>query len=235
MQIYTIKKLLEVPEYKVTEIISMTDTEIHIKLEAYKKKKNICSGCGIEHRRGYHGFRRVVVEDIKLGKRRVFLHLAKRRYRCPNTWQIQIEEITWLKKRSRVTKRYAEQVSRLTAITTNQEAGWYLGMDDEKVYRIDKEILEEKAEELLNPPPSAINISVDEVSYLKYHRYLTNVIDTDKRLVIWNDKGRKAEVLDRYYEGIGNDNCKKIESVALDGARTYISSTNKYAVNAIIV
>jgi transposase len=108
-------------------------------------------------------------------------------------------------------------------------------MDDESVYRIDKEILEQKAKEKLDPLPVAINISVDEVSYLKYHRYLTNVIDTDRRLVVWNDKGRKAEVLDRYYDGIGQDNCQKIESVALDGARTYISSTQRHAVNALIV
>lgn len=110
-----------------------------------------------------------------------------------------------------------------------------MGMDDESVYEIDKGILEEKAEKLLKPPPAAIHISVDEVSYRKYHRYLTNVIDTDKRLVVWNDKGRKAEVLDRYYEGIGEESCKRIESVALDGARTYLSSTTRHAVNAMIV
>lgn len=95
--------------------------------------------------------------------------------------------------------------------------------------------MEEKAKQVLEPPPAAINISVDEVSYLKYHRYLTNVIDTDKRVVVWNDKGRKAEVLDRYYEGLGAEKCQEIESVALDGARTYISSTNRYAVNALVV
>ncbi|MBU0710918.1 transposase, partial [bacterium] len=80
-----------------------------------------------------------------------------------------------------------------------------------------------------------MHISVDEVSYRKYYRYLTNVIDTDKRLVIWNDKGRKKEILNRYYESIGAVNCSKIKTVALDGAQTYISSTNKYAVNAMIV
>ncbi|MCX6827027.1 MAG: ISL3 family transposase [candidate division Zixibacteria bacterium] len=108
-------------------------------------------------------------------------------------------------------------------------------MDDEKVYRIDREILEELFKKKLEPPPAAINISVDEVSYLKYHRYLTNVIDTDIKKVVWNGQGRKAEVLDKYYEGIGRENCEKIESVALDGARTYISSTSQYAVKALIV
>lgn len=103
-------------------------------------------------------------------------------------------------------------------------------MDDEKVYRIDREILEELFKKKLEPPPAAINISVDEVSYLKYHRYLTNVIDTDIKKVVWNGQGRKAEVLDKYYEGIGRVNCEKIKSVVLDGAKTYISSTNQVKV-----
>jgi len=95
--------------------------------------------------------------------------------------------------------------------------------------------LQELYEERLNPPPAAVNMSVDEVSYLKYHRYLTNVIDMDRRKVIWNEKGRKSEVLDEYYKGIGEENCQKIESVALDGAKTYITSTESYAINAIVV
>jgi transposase len=149
--------------------------------------------------------------------------------------KIHTEIIPWLKKRSRTSKRFAEYVGRLTAITTNQEAGWFLNLDDESVYRIDKEILEEKAKEKLSPPPAAIHISIDEVSYRKYHRYLTNVVDTDRKLIIWNEKGRKSEVLDQYFQGIGEDNCAKIESVALDGARHSISSSNHYAVNALIV
>jgi len=116
-----------------------------------------------------------------------------------------------------------------------QASGWFFGLDDEAVYRINKSILEERFEEKLMPIPAAINLSVDEVSYLKYHRYLTNVVDVDRKAVIWNDRGRKTEILDRYYEGIGQDACGLIESVALDGARTYISSTTKHAVNATIV
>ena len=42
-------------------------------------------------------------------------------------------------------------------------------------------------------------------------------------------------MLDKYYESLGTKNCERIESVAMDGARTYISSTKKYAVNALIV
>lgn len=235
MRIYSIKKRLNIPEYKITGILSETDKEIHIKLEPYKRKKFTCSGCGQLHKIGYHGKEESTAEDLSLFEKRTYLHVVKRRYLCLKNNRIYVEEIPWLNKWSRATKRFAQKISRLTAITTNQEAGWFFGLDDEAVYRIDKEILKEQYNAKLIPPPAAINLSVDEVSYKKYHRYLTNVVDTDEKAVIWNDKGRKIEVLDRYYAGIGRDNCKRIESVALDGARTFIGSTVKYAVNALIV
>jgi transposase len=235
MPAYSIRKWLSIPQYKITRIIREDHKEIHIRLEPYQRKAFVCSGCGTVHETGYHGIEESVVEDLALFEKRVYLHVVKRRYRCPKDKRIHIEAVPWVKKWGRVTKRFAEKVNRLTAITTNQEAGWFLGLDDEVVYRIDKEMLKEQAREKLVPPPAGINLSVDEVSYRKYHRYLTNVIDVDKRLVIWNDKGRKAEVLDRYYAGIGEEDCQRIESVALDGAKHYIRSTNRYAVNAVIV
>jgi len=236
MHKYAIRKLLGIPEYKVTEIISITETEMHIRIEPYKRKKGICSKCGKEHRRGIHSsYWSGAIRDLDICGRKVFLHILKRRYRCDCDSKPHIEKTVWLKRYARVTQRFATQVNRLTAITTNQEAGWYLELDDEVVYRIDKEILEEKFAELLVPAPAAVNMSVDEVSYRKYHRYLTNVIDIDRKLVIWNEKGRKAEILDKYYESIGLEACERIESVAMDGARTYIASSNRYAVNALIV
>ncbi|MFH1762113.1 MAG: transposase [bacterium] len=56
-----------------------------------------------------------------------------------------------------------------------------------------------------------------------------------ERSVIWNHKGRRTEVLDKYYKGMGANACEKIESVALDGARSYIGSTRKNGVNAVVV
>lgn len=235
MRIYSIKKRLNIPEYKITDILSETDKGINIKIEPYKRKPFICSGCGQVHKIGRHAMEESMVEDVSLFEKRVYLTVVKRRFKCPLDNRTHIEKIPWLKKHGRVTMRFAKQVNRLTAVTTNQEAGWFFGLDDERVYRIDKEILEEQYAAKLVPPPAALNLSVDEVSYKKYHRYLTNVVDVDEKAVIWNDRGRKMEVLNRYYEDIGKDACERIDSVALDGARTYIGSTNKYAVNATIV
>ncbi len=236
MQRYSITQALGLPEYKILEILSDTDEEIHIRIRAYKRKKAKCSGCGEYHNtKKAHSTKEVVVEDLRMFGKRVYLHVIKRRYRCLKDERLYVELIDWLKSRCRVTNRLAKEIYRLTSIATNQEAGWYLGMNDEKVYRVDKAMLEELAEQHLKPTPASINISVDEVAWKKHHRYLTNVVDVDEKVVTWNEKGRKSKVLNKYYESLGEDNCQKIESVSLDGAKTYISSSKKHAVNALIV
>ena len=235
MQLNGIKKILSIPEYKVNRIVAISDREIRIQIEPYKRKKAQCSFCGQVHKKGYHDKIVTVVKDLDLGARKIYLHVIKRRYKCNVDNKVHIEKVPWLKMYGRVTERYAVQVSRLTAITTNTEAGWFLGMDDQAVYRIDKEILEEQAKTKLNPPPAAKNMSVDEVSNRKYHHYLTNVIDVDIHKVIWNAKGRTKAIMDKYYKAIGKENCEKIESIAMDGARTYISSAEEHAVNALLV
>ena len=124
----------------------------------------------------------------------MFLIVKKRRVICPEDGKPHIEAVEWLKPRAGTTRRFAAQVSRLTAITTNQEAGWFLGLDDEAVYhidKVDKAVLQKQYEEKLIPSPAALNLSVDEVSYKKYYRYLTNVADTDKKAVVWNNRGWK--------------------------------------------
>jgi transposase len=82
MQIYTIRKLLNVPEYKVTKIISVTEKEIHIRLETYKRKKAICSACKRIHEGSYHSSKIVRVEDLSISGKRVYLYVRKRRYVC---------------------------------------------------------------------------------------------------------------------------------------------------------
>lgn len=127
MLLHGIKKLLDIPGYKITDA-SLVDTEIHLYLEPYKKKKPLCPQCGEEHRGGYHSSQWTEAEDLPISGKRV---TYGREDIDPRDGKIHTEDIPWLKKWARVTRRFAEQVSRLTAITTNQEAGWFLGMNDE--------------------------------------------------------------------------------------------------------
>lgn len=75
-------------------------------------------------------------------------------------------------------------MNRLTTITTCTEAGWFFDLDGEVVYRIDRAILQEKADDFLQPTPTPKTMSVDEVTWKKRHSYVTNVVEIDKHIVI---------------------------------------------------
>jgi transposase len=233
LDVDTITELLNIPTHRITQIAGYQEDRAYFVLEPREGVEPICSACGKEHAGLVHSKETVVVEDVGLCGRRVFLRVVKRKIRCPVDGRIRVEKLAWI--RERFTKRFAEQITRLTAITTNQEAGWYLGLDDEKVYRIDRKMLEEAARQKLEPVPAPTHMSVDEVAWQKWHRYVTNVVDIDKRKVIWNDDGRGKEVLDGFYTALGKKNSKKIKAVASDGARGYIASTKEHAKHALIV
>ncbi len=78
-------------------------------------------------------------------------------------------------------------------------------------------------------------MSVDEVAWQKWHKYVTNVVDIGERKVIWNHNGRGKTVLDAFYKEAGTKESKKIKAVASDVARGFISSTKEHAPDAFIV
>jgi transposase len=233
MQLHTITELLAIPNYRVSHMVVHSDSRLDLLLEPSRFIPAVCSGCGHVHNTPVHSIGTMVVEDLPVSGKRVFLHVPKRKALCVEDDSIRVEELDWL--RGRFTKRFADQVYRLTSITTNQEAGWYLGLDDEVVYRIDRQYLEELAQKKLSPVPAPRYMSVDEVAWQKWHHYVTNVVDIEKRKVIWNHDDRGKSVLESFYKALGEEQCADIKAVASDGARGFLSATQEHAKNALIV
>lgn len=86
-----------------------------------------------------------MIKDLPISGKRVSLQVPRRKVYCLGDGTIHVEEIVWIRKHFSLC--FAEQIYGLTAIATNQEAGWHLGLDDETVYRIDKCMLEKLARE----------------------------------------------------------------------------------------
>ncbi|MCJ7600043.1 MAG: transposase family protein, partial [Desulfobulbaceae bacterium] len=139
-------------------MLEQTETSIHLYVDLNEPVAPVCSACGTVHHAPIHRVGGIQGEDLPLSGKRVFLYVPKRKARCPQDGKIRVEQFSWL--RCRFTTRFAEQVYRLTSITTNAEAGWFLGLDDETVYRIDRGILEELAREKLSPVPAPKTMSV---------------------------------------------------------------------------
>jgi transposase len=233
MHLDSVTELIGIANFKVAYMIYHGEKRIELILGRTGDVPCICSGCGRVHNTAIHSVDMVTVEDLPISGRRVFLSVPKRRSVCLEDGRIRTEELGWIK--GRFTKRFAEQIYRLTSITTNKEAGWYLGVDDEKVYRIDKSMLEELALGKLEPIAAPRHMSVDEVAWQKWHKYVTNVVDIEERKVIWNHEGRGKSTLDKFYHKIGKKGCDNVEAVASDGARGFISSTKEHLKNAVIV
>jgi transposase len=96
-------------------------------------------------------------------------------------------------------------------------------------------MLEELAREKLSPVPALKHMSVDEVAWQKWHKYVTNVVDIEARKVVWNHDGRGKSTLDAFFADLGPEKAAKIDAAACDGASGYISSIRQHAKNALIV
>lgn len=233
MRLDSVTELLGIANYRVAYMVHHSDKRIDLVLDRIEEKPSVCSGCGKIHHTPVHSIDTVIIEDLPMSGKRVFLHVPKRRSLCHEDERIRTEELEWM--RGRVTRRFAEHIYRLTSIATNKETGWFLGLDDEKVYRIDKSMLEELSLQRLEKVTAPRHISVDEVAWQKWHKYVTNVIDIDNRKIIWNHEGRGKTVLDKFYRKIGKKGCSKIKAVASDGARGFLSSTKEHLKSALIV
>jgi transposase len=233
MHLKTITELLALPNFHVASVLEQNETSLHLYVDLVEAVAPVCSACGIVHHVPVHSIGWIMVEDLPLAGKRTFLYVPKRKSRCPIDDKIRVEQFAVL--RGRFTRRYAEQVYRLTSITTNVEAGWFLKLDDETVYRIDRGILEELAREKLSPVPAPSIMSVDEVAWQKWHKYVTNVVDIERRKVIWNHDGRGKSTLDAFFADLGQEKSSQINAVACDGARGFLSSVKQHAKNALIV
>ena len=118
MHLNSITELLNIPNRKVAEVIKSDPERSYMILERIKDTPPVCSGCGHVHGTSVHSREIVLVEDLRMSGKRIFLWVPKRKIRCIEDGRIRVEEIHWIK--GRFTDRFAEQVYRLTSITTNQ-------------------------------------------------------------------------------------------------------------------
>ena len=61
-------------------------------------------------------------------------------------------------------------------------------------------------------------IGIDEISYKRFHNYLTVVVDHDSGALIWAVAGRDNPTLNRFFDALGPARCAQITHVLADAA-----------------
>jgi transposase len=142
-----------------------------------------------------------------------------------------------------VTEDLAWYLSRLTEMTAVMAVSRLESIDKNLCYRIDKRILRRLLQGYRIP--KVTRISVDEVycrgpkqlkdGETRDDLFLTVIVDSDTRKVIWVTQSRRKEALDAFFKLIGEEACKKIEVVACDQHEGYSNSVREFCPKATIV
>ncbi len=142
---------------------------------------------------------------------RISLSFAPCRVDCPHCKAIRVERVPWACHGSRFTSDFEELVAYLAQGSDMTKVTKLMGIS----WRTVGQIVERVVARRLDPTrlDGLRNIGVDEFSYRKRHRYLTTVVDHDRRRVVWAAPNRTIDVLGAFFDELGEDRCAKLECV----------------------
>src|SRR5690606_38087325 len=144
-----------------------------------------------------------------------------------------LERLDWLDPHARVTRRLAENVARLCAVTSIRQAARWYGLDWKTVKRIDVRYLERT----LGPVDlsGATVIAMDECAIQKGHRYATVVVEPERKRVLWVGRGRSRAEVRPFFELLGPEGCARLRAVAMDMNTAYDLEVKQHCPNAEVV
>jgi len=82
MQLDSVTELLGIANFKVAYMVRQNENRIDLVLRRIEEKPCVCSGCGKVHHTPIRSIDTVIIEDLPISGKRVFLHVPKRRSLC---------------------------------------------------------------------------------------------------------------------------------------------------------
>jgi len=191
-----------------------------------------CGECGAV-RPGYDTARGRRWRHLNLGRHRIVLEYEPRRVSCAACGGIRTEMVPWADLGSGFTRDFEELIAYLAQITDKTQITKLTGIDWATVGRIIHRVVERKLDG--DRLDGLRRIGVDEFSYRRRHRYLTVVVDHDRREVVWAAKGRNAQTLLDFFDDLGEDRCADLEFATIDMAAGFIKAIEERVPHAQIV
>ncbi len=146
---------------------------------------------------------------------------------------IRVEQVPWAARAGRFSYAFEELAAYLSQITDRTQVHRLLGISWQAVGAIVERVVARR----LDPErlSGLRRIGIDEFSYRKRHRYLTLVVDHDRRRVVWAGPGKSAEALAAFFTLLGPERCRAIETVTLDLSGAYVKAVREALPHAEIV
>lgn len=171
-----------------------------------------CGRCG-QLATGVHERVRRQIRELPMVGRTVWLQVHLMRV-CCGRCGTGMQQVAWLDRHSRITRRLAEMISLWCAKLPVKHVAAMFDLHWSTVREIDRRRLQALVQALPEPQPR--RLVMDEFALYKGHRYASVVLDADTRQVLWIGQGRSRAAVRPFFESLGPLGCARIEAVAMD-------------------
>ena len=200
--------------------VSLQFDTITIQIAARKKSKGLCSCCK-QPAATYDHLKERCFNFIPLWGYKVKLVYKLRRIDCKKDG-VKVEFIPWADGKSPVCKPFKMFLAYWAKLLSWQETARQFKVSWQNVFESVQYVVAYglKHRNLNNVE----SIGIDEIQYLKGHKYLTLVYQIDKglRRLIYIGKDRKAKTLLRFFYQFGKERCQRIRVVCSDLWKPYL-------------
>jgi transposase len=146
---------------------------------------------------------------------------------------VRTEKVPWAEGNSRFTLEFEEMVAYLAQVTDKTRVTKLMGISWQSVGKIVERVVRRQLDN--TRLDDLERIGIDEFSYRKRHRYITIVVDHDRRRVVWACEGQSSETLEKFFKELGLDRCFNIKEVTIDMSAAYLKAVEDWLPQATII
>lgn len=164
--------------------------------------------------------------------KRIIIELPVQRVECRECGAVRQVKIRFAEENRRFIRQFERYALELSRRMTIKDVAHHLGVSWDVIKDIEKRYLKRKYSK-----PRLIllkRIAIDEITVGHGHKYLTVVLDLKSGAVVFVGDGKDGEALDPFWKRIKASRAK-IEAVAMDMSKAYISAVTAHLPKSTIV
>jgi transposase len=188
-----------------------------------------CSVCGQAYR-GMHDRELRRWRHLDLAGHRCLIEYELRRVDCRDCG-VRVEAVPWARRGARHTRDFEDLVAFCAQQMAKSQVQALLRVGWATVGRIIERVVADHLDD--RRLDGLVQIGVDEISYRRGLRYLTNVADHQSGRIVWSAPGRTGQTLQEFFELLG-DRTESIRAVSIDMSEPYAGAIRRWLPQAEI-
>ena len=232
VELHLMNQLLKLEGMKVIDYRIIENIGIFLSLKN-TKKQTICPRCGKTTNFLLHQNNYCTIRDLPCGEQPIYLKVNRRLLRCSHCHKKFSEDLEFVRKRRRHTKRFVEKIIEEVLSSDIQNVGARNNVSEQEI----ETMLKDLGQELFQEKPINLNkLGIDEIAVVKGQKnYYVVLVDLEKRKIVGLIEKRREKEIVEYLEAWGEEILSQIKEVSIDLWKSYKSIAEKLMPQAEIV